>query len=104
MPVAISEHSGRSEVGDGAGMEREGARRGSVERQLAGAVWGRGETKERIRNVLEQYEQLRSVLGERGWGHFSKVRTLGAAIHRAEDLLEEVEQVERTCVASTLLP
>ena len=44
MPVAISEHSGRSEVGDGAGMEREGARRGSVERQLAGAVWGRGET------------------------------------------------------------
>ena len=51
MPVAISEHSGRSEVGDGAGMEREGARRGSVERQLAGAVWGRGETKERIRNV-----------------------------------------------------
>ena len=45
--------------------------------------------KERVKNVREQYEGLGVLLGERverGSGHFSKVRTLAAAIRRIEDL------------------
>ena len=46
--------------------------------------------KKRVRNLQEQYKQLSAVrvgdLVERGSGHFSKVRTLGAAIRRLEDL------------------
>ena len=61
--------------------------------------------KERVRDVREQYEQLSAALGdlvERGSGHFSKVRTLGTAIHRVEDLLEELgcsvsQPAERIC-------
>ena len=43
--------------------------------------------KKRVRNLQEQYKQLSAVrVVERGSGHFSKVRTLGAAIRRLEDL------------------
>ena len=43
--------------------------------------------KKRVRNLQEQYKQLSAVrVVERGSGHFSKVRTLGATIRRLEDL------------------
>ena len=49
--------------------------------------------KTRVRVVRHGYEELCAVLGdrvERGSGHFSKVRTLTAAIRRIEDLVERV--------------
>ena len=48
--------------------------------------------KERVKNVRGEYEALNLKLGdrvERGSGHFSKVRTLQAAIRRVEHLLRE---------------
>ena len=57
--------------------------------------------KERVKNVREEYEALRAVLGsrvERGSGHFSKVRTLEAAIANIRELQEVILQqtVEQT--------
>ena len=49
--------------------------------------------KTRVRIVRHGYEELCAALGdrvERGSGHFSKVRTLTAAIRRIEELLERV--------------
>ena len=73
-------------------------RSGRGGRSVADKMVKNKKEKERVRIIRQGYEGLCAVVGdcvERGSGHFSKVRTLAAAIRRIEELTSTVRRLSK---------